>query len=118
MKQSRAAWRVDTQLQGAPRRLPQRPRKGSVERSPGITRSSEGVGAAGIELRSPATALLHGPTEEGTVLVKAMRGHDKGDLLFYWLADGPHLILYREWKGKPFDIGEEREVLWLFDVAW
>lgn len=58
-----------------------------------------------------------------------MRGHAEydektgemksgGTILFYWRDDGPHLILYRDWKGKPFEPGEEREVLWAFDVSW
>lgn len=47
-----------------------------------------------------------------------MRGHDPGDLLFYWAQDGIHLMLYREWKGRRFELGEEAQVFWLFDAAW
>ncbi len=53
--------------------------------------------------------------------VKAMRGcaeYDKdgnlisgGTLLFYWLSDGPHLMLYRDWHGPELVPGADTWIM-------
>lgn len=61
--------------------------------------------------------------------VRAMRGHaeynEKGEitsggtLLFWWDdRNKPHLMLYREWEGKPLEPGKDVLLIGLLDVPW